>query len=100
MTDSAKSQFLASILNKGSGERYAGIMLGVGGARDYHLVLVWPRARLDWHLANSWAANHCAYLPTPRDMCLLLANLPDQFAAENGNFYWTSQCSDVSRDHA
>ena len=72
-----------------AGGIYAGIMRGVDGAPDEHLVLL-PGAAEDvtWEAAGEWAKAEGGDLPTRREQRLLFINLKDQFEEE---WYWSSE---------
>ena len=77
-----------------AGGIYAGIMRGVDGAPDEHLVLL-PGAAEDvtWEAAGEWAKAEGGELPTRREQRLLFINLKDQFEEE---WYWSSEQSGPS----
>ena len=72
-----------------AGGIYAGIMRGIDGAPDEHLVLL-PGAANDvtWEAASEWAKAEGGDLPTRREQRLLLINLKDQFEED---WYWSSE---------
>ena len=72
-----------------AGGIYAGIMRGVDGAPDEHLVLL-PGAAEDvgWEAADEWAKAQGGELPTRREQRLLFINLKDQFEED---WYWSSE---------
>ena len=75
-----------------AGGIYAGIMRGVDGAPDQHLVLL-PGAAEDvsWEAAGEWAKAEGGELPTRREQRLLFINLKDQFEealTSNGVTNW------------
>ncbi len=72
-----------------AGGIYAGIMRGVDGAPDEHLVLL-PGAAEDvtWEAAGEWAKAEGGDLPTRREQRLLFINLKDQFEED---WYWSSE---------
>ncbi|WP_176461093.1 DUF1566 domain-containing protein [Janthinobacterium sp. PC23-8] len=72
-----------------AGGIYAGIMRGVDGAPDEHLVLL-PGAAEDvtWEAADEWAKAEGGELPTRREQRLLFINLKDQFEED---WYWSSE---------
>ena len=72
-----------------AGGIYAGIMRGVDGAPDEHLVLL-PGATEDvsWEAASEWAKAEGGELPTRREQRLLFINLKDQFEED---WYWSSE---------
>ncbi len=72
-----------------AGGIYAGIMRGVDGAPDEHLVLLPGTAEdLSWEAASEWAKAEGGELPTRRDQRLLFINLKDQFEED---WYWSSE---------
>ena len=80
------------------GEHYAGLILGVGGAPDYHLVLLpGDTEDVNWADAKEFAAKAGGELPTRREQSLLFANLKDQF---EGAWYWSSEQHAASDDYA
>ncbi len=72
-----------------AGGIYAGIMRGIDGAPDQHLVLL-PGAAEDvsWEAASEWAKAQGGELPTCREQRLLFINLKDQFQRD---WYWSSE---------
>ena len=72
-----------------AGGIYAGIMRGIDGAPDEHLVLL-PGAAEDvtWEAASEWAKAEGGELPTRREQRLLFINLKDQFEED---WYWSSE---------
>ena len=72
-----------------AGGIYAGIMRGIDGAPDEHLVLL-PGAAEDvtWEAAGEWTKAEGGDLPTRREQRLLFINLKDQF--EEG-WYWSGE---------
>ena len=72
-----------------AGGTYAGIMRGIDGAPDEHLVLL-PGASADvtWEAASEWAKAEGGDLPTRREQRLLFINLKDQFEED---WYWSSE---------
>ena len=68
---------------------YAGIIRGVDGGPDQHLVLLDGDVEgLTWEAAGTWAESKGASLPTRAEQRLLIANLQDQFAPA---WYWSSE---------
>ena len=71
------------------GGTYAGIIRGVNGAPDEHLVLLDGEAEaVSWDAACSWAASLGGELPTRAEQRLLQANLPTQFKPD---WYWSGE---------
>ena len=72
-----------------AGGIYAGIMRGIDGAPDEHLVLL-PGAAEDvtWEAAGEWAKAEGGDLPTRREQRLLFINLKDQFEED---WYWSGE---------
>ena len=71
------------------GGTYAGIIRGVNGALDEHLVLLDGEAEaVSWDAAGSWAASLGGELPTRAEQRLLQANLPTQFKPD---WYWSGE---------
>ena len=76
-----------------AGEHYAGLILGKGGAPDYHVVLLPGDAQdVSWSSAREWAALAGGELPTRRELSLLFANLKEQF---NRVWYWSCEQSEA-----
>ena len=72
-----------------AGGIYAGIIRGVAGAPDQHLVLLPGDADdVDWDAAVAFAASVGGELPTRAEQALLFANLKDQFKPR---WYWSSE---------
>ncbi len=68
---------------------YAGIIRGVDGAPDQHLVLLFGQAEdVSWSDACDWAKSAGGALPTRAEQALLFANLKDQFEPR---WYWSSE---------
>ena len=68
---------------------YAGIIRGVDGGPDQHLVLLDGDVEgVTWEAAGTWAESKGASLPTRAEQRLLIANLPDQFEPR---WYWSSE---------
>jgi hypothetical protein len=86
-TSTAKSEFLASILNPG--EIYAGILLGKNGAPDQHIILMPGQANdVTFQQAQEFAAKAGGELPTRREQSLLFANLKEEF---DERWYWSGE---------
>ena len=88
-TPSAKKEFLTSTLQPG--EFYAGIVLGKGKTRDYHLVLTANRLdNVNWEAAKAFADGvEAGRLPNKQESLLLAANLDSKFAGNK--LYWTNE---------
>jgi hypothetical protein len=88
-TASALATIPAAIGAAFAGGIYAGIMRGIDGAPDEHLVLL-PGAAEDvtWEAADEWAKAEGGDLPTRREQRLLFINLKDQFEED---WYWSSE---------
>lgn len=72
-----------------AGGIYAGIIRGVAGAPDQHLVLLPGDADdVDWDAAGAFAASVGGELPTRAEQALLFANLKDQFEPR---WYWSCE---------
>ena len=72
-----------------AGGIYAGIIRGVAGNADQHLVLLPGDADdVDWEAACAFAAIVGGELPTRAEQALLYANLKDQFQPR---WYWSSE---------
>ena len=68
---------------------YAGIIRGVDGGLDQHLVLLDGDVEgVTWEAAGTWAESKGASLPTRAEQRLLIANLQDQFEPA---WYWSSE---------
>jgi len=77
------------------GGTYAGIIRGVNGALDEHLVLMEGEAEgVTWDAAGAWAHSKGGELPTRDEQRLLLSNLPDRFKPGR---YWSSEQTGPSR---
>ena len=71
------------------GGAYAGIIRGVNGAPDEHLVLLdGEAAAVTWDAAGSWASAKGGELPTRAEQRLLHANLSNQFKPD---WYWSAE---------
>ena len=71
------------------GGTYAGIIRGVNGAPDEHLVLLdGEAAAVTWDAAGSWASAKGGELPTRAEQRLLHANLSNQFKPD---WYWSAE---------
>ncbi|QYG07146.1 DUF1566 domain-containing protein [Janthinobacterium sp. PAMC25594] len=72
-----------------AGGIYAGIIRGVDGGPDQHLVLVEGEGvDLSWEAAGVWAESVGGSLPTCAEQALLFANLKDQFKSD---WYWSGE---------
>ena len=72
-----------------AGGIYAGIIRGVAGAPDQHLVLLPGTAEdVTWEAAGAFAASVDGELPTRAEQALLFANLKDQFEPR---WYWSCE---------
>ena len=72
-----------------AGGIYAGIMRGIDGAPDEHLVLLPGTAEdVAWEAAGEWAKAEGGELPTRREQRLLFINLKDQFEED---WYWSGE---------
>jgi len=72
-----------------AGGIYAGIIRGVAGAPDQHLVLLPGDADdVDWEAACAFAASVGGELPTRAEQALLFANLKEQFEPR---WYWSGE---------
>ena len=72
-----------------AGGIYAGIMRGVDGAPDEHLVLMSGQAEgVSWDAACAWAKSIGGELPSRREQRLLFINLKDEFKDE---WYWSGE---------
>ena len=88
-TAAALATIPAAIGTAFAGGIYAGIMRGIDGAPDEHLVLL-PGAAEDvtWESAVEWAKAEGGDLPTRREQRLLFINLKDQFEED---WYWSGE---------
>lgn len=69
----SKAQFLEENLKPG--EIYAGLVLGMDGKPDEHLVLLPGNVvDLSWDKATKWAASVGGRLPTRQEQSILFAN--------------------------
>jgi hypothetical protein len=83
----AKAQWMAENLQPG--EVYAGLIMGLNGAPDHHLVLLPGEAgAVNWGDAKTFAAKIGGELPTRREQALLYANLKHEFKP---NWYWSGE---------
>lgn len=88
----SKQQFLDE--NMRPGEVYAGILLGVDGARDAHIFVMPESTSGTWDHCMKWAKALGGFLPTRREQRLLFANAK---AAFEPKWHWSSeQHADVS----
>ena len=88
-TSVALSTIPATIGAAFAGGIYAGIIRGVAGAPDQHLVLLPGDAdNVDWEAAGAFAASVGGELPTRAEQALLFANLKDQFEPR---WYWSGE---------
>jgi hypothetical protein len=82
-----KAQWIAENLKPG--EVYAGLILGLNGQPDHHLVLLPGEAeKATWAAAKEFAAKVGGELPTRREQALLYANLQHEFKP---NWYWSGE---------
>lgn len=73
---------------------YAGIVRGVAGAPDQHLVLMFGEAEdVNWADACAWAASIGGSLPTRAEQAVLFGNLKDQFQPD---WYWSGEQAGLS----
>ncbi len=73
-----------------AGGVYAGLVRGLDGQPDMHLVLIDGDAKnVTWQQAIGFAASVGGELPTRREQRLLFANLRDQF--DHDDWYWSSE---------
>jgi hypothetical protein len=92
----ARAQWIAENLKEG--EVYAGIILGVDGAPDHHLVLLPGDAEeVTWKAAKEFASKLGGDLPTRREQALLYANLKHEFKPR---YYWSSELHAAYDDYA
>ncbi|MFJ3048557.1 DUF1566 domain-containing protein [Herbaspirillum chlorophenolicum] len=81
-----KAEFLASILKPG--EQYAGILLGLNGQPDQHIILLPGDVEKPWKEAKAWATSIGGELPQRREQSLLFANLKGEFQQRA---YWSAE---------
>jgi len=83
----SKAQFLKDNLKPG--EVYAGLILGQGGKKDYHLILL-PQTvpSTTWQKAKAWAESVGGSLPDRRELRLLWVNARQAF---DDAWYWSSE---------
>ena len=83
----SKAQFLKDNLQPG--EVYAGLILGEGGEKDYHLILL-PQTvpSTTWQKAKAWAKSVGGALPDRRELRLLWVNAKQEF---EDAWYWSSE---------
>lgn len=67
---------------------YAGIVRGVAGQPDMHLVLLGAAEDVTWDQAKEFAASVGGELPTRSEQALLFANLKDEF---HEDWYWSGE---------
>ena len=92
----AKVQWIAENLK--AGEIYAGLILGLDGQADHHLVLLPGEAeKVTWKGAQDFAAKLGGELPTRREQALLYANLKHEFQP---NWYWSGEQHASGDDYA
>ena len=85
----ALSTIPAAIGSLFAGGIYAGIIRGVAGAPDQHLVLLPGDADdVDWEAAGAFAASAGGVLPTRAEQALLYENLKHEFQPR---WYWSSE---------
>jgi hypothetical protein len=83
---SAKAEWLKENLKQD--EVYAGLVLGVDGQPDHHLILLPGEvSSVTWEEAKKFAAKAGGELPTRREQALLFANLKREFKPD---WYWSS----------
>lgn len=83
----AKAQWIADNLK--AGELYTGIILGLNGLPDHHLILLADEAAdVTWQKAVAWATKVGGDLPTRREQSLLFANLKSEFQPR---WYWSRE---------
>jgi hypothetical protein len=71
------------------GEKWAGILFGKDGAPDHHLIKLPGEKTANWDKAMEFARmTQGGEAPTLRELALLRANLPEEFAKD---WYWSSE---------
>jgi hypothetical protein len=84
--------------NLKEGELYAGLILGIDGEPDHHVILLPGAAEgVSWDTANDFAAKAGGELPTRREQALLYANLKHEFEPR---WYWSSEQHAADADYA
>jgi hypothetical protein len=92
----AKAQWIAHNLKPG--EVYAGIILGLDGQPDHHLILLPGEAeKVTWGQAKKFATDAGGELPTRPEQALLYANLKHEFKP---NWYWSGEQHAADGDYA
>jgi hypothetical protein len=92
----SKAQRIAENLKPG--ELYAGLILGLDGKPDHHLILLPGEAeKVTWDQAKKFAIDAGGELPTRREQSLLFANLQREFKQ---NWYWSSEQHAANDDYA
>ncbi len=83
-TKAFKAQWLRDNLKKD--EVYAGLILGMNGAPDHHLIVIPGEAeKITFTEAQKWAKKQGGELPTRREQRVLLANAKEAFKED---WYW------------
>jgi hypothetical protein len=91
-----KAQWIAANLKPG--EIYAGIILGLDGQPDHHLILLPGAAeKVTWDQAKTFASNAGGELPTRREQALLFSNLQREFKPQ---WYWSGEQHAANDDSA
>ncbi|MFA9275053.1 MAG: hypothetical protein ACEQSE_09295 [Candidatus Aquirickettsiella gammari] len=77
---------------------YAGIVRGIDGASDYHLILLTDTTdELHWDGAMAWAKSINGDLPTRSEQAILYGNLKNEFERE---WYWSNTQHADDSDYA
>jgi len=85
--DTAKAAWLRANLKQG--EQYAGLVLGVSGEADYHLVVTGIHPKVTLQAALDHAASLEGAVPSAREMMMAYLNLPWLFSSRER--YWTNE---------
>lgn len=85
---SDKAQWLKEHLKPG--ELYAGLVLGLNGQPDHHLVVAERHEALTFAAALERAQHNGGFLPTAREMVMVYLNLPHLFSDLRAR-YWTCE---------
>lgn len=82
-----KQQWIADNLKPN--ESYAGLLLGIAGAPDQHIILLPGEAeKVNWQAAVKWAKKAGGELPTRREQRVLFANVQAEFKQA---WYWSGE---------
>ena len=91
-----KAQWIAENLKED--ELYAGLILGLDGTPDHHVILLPGEAEgVTWEAAKVFATKIGGERPTTREQALLDANLQREFQPR---WYWSCEQHAASDDYA